>query len=214
MIRFASRGFNVRILSLAAAGSISPQASATDKAQHKHQPRRLLRTLLSSLDPPKLFGKRMRREAQRRRFDQAARKAFVGDGLPCNWKLQRTHFPDYVAILDFVHAVSHLFDASVACCGKTDAAWSAYQDWMTRVWRGDIAGVVDELKSHQQRLGEPPDDATADDPRERLRLEIGSFEHNQERMDYARYRREGLPTTSAWMESAVKELNYRVKGTE
>ena len=33
-------------------------------------------------------------------------------------------------------------------------------------------------------------------------------------MDYVRYRREGLPTTSAWMESAVKELNYRVKGTE
>ena len=33
-------------------------------------------------------------------------------------------------------------------------------------------------------------------------------------MDYASFRREGLPTTSAWMESAVKELNYRVKGTE
>ena len=33
-------------------------------------------------------------------------------------------------------------------------------------------------------------------------------------MHYADYRRDGLPTTSAWMESAVKEMNYRIKGTE
>jgi hypothetical protein len=33
-------------------------------------------------------------------------------------------------------------------------------------------------------------------------------------MDYPGYRRQGLPVTTAWMESLVKELNYRVKGTE
>ena len=33
-------------------------------------------------------------------------------------------------------------------------------------------------------------------------------------MDYPRYRRQGLPVTSALMESLVKEMNYRVKGTE
>ena len=33
-------------------------------------------------------------------------------------------------------------------------------------------------------------------------------------MDYPRYRREGLPITSAHMESLVKEIGYRVKGTE
>ena len=38
--------------------------------------------------------------------------------------------------------------------------------------------------------------------------------NNQARMDYPRYRREGLPTTSALIESLVKEVNYRVKGTE
>ena len=31
---------------------------------------------------------------------------------------------------------------------------------------------------------------------------------------YDEYRRQGLPTTSAWMESAVKEMNFRIKGTE
>ena len=85
---------------------------------------------------------------------------------------------------------------------------------MIRVWRSNVASVIEDLKTHQQRIGEPPPDAGEEDPRERLRLEIGYLEHNTERMDYERYRREGLPTTSAWMESAVKELNYRVKGTE
>ena len=38
--------------------------------------------------------------------------------------------------------------------------------------------------------------------------------NNQSRMDYPRYRCEGLPVTSALIESLVKEMNYRVKGTE
>ena len=33
-------------------------------------------------------------------------------------------------------------------------------------------------------------------------------------MKYPEYRRAGLPVTTAWMESLVKEMNYRVKGTE
>lgn len=193
--------------------SVDESNEATSQCD-AHKPRRILRTFLSSLQSPKEFGKRMRREAKRRRFDEALRKAFVGDGLPCNWKIQQTHFKDYVAVLDFVHAVTYLFEVSVICFGKTDQAWSAYCDWITRVWQSNVAGVIDDLKVHQKRLGDAPADAAVDDPRERLRLAIGYLENNSDRMDYARYRREGLPTTSAWMESAVKELNYRVKGTE
>lgn len=33
-------------------------------------------------------------------------------------------------------------------------------------------------------------------------------------MNYPEYRRAGLPVTTAWIESLVKEINYRVKGTE
>jgi hypothetical protein len=33
-------------------------------------------------------------------------------------------------------------------------------------------------------------------------------------MDYAQYRREGLPITSSPMESLIKQINHRVKGTE
>jgi hypothetical protein len=33
-------------------------------------------------------------------------------------------------------------------------------------------------------------------------------------MDYPRYRREGLPITSSPMESLIKQINHRVKGSE
>ena len=85
---------------------------------------------------------------------------------------------------------------------------------MRSAWQGGIGAVIEGLEVHQQRLGLPPDDADDDDPREQLRRVIGYLKNNSDRMKYAEYRRSGLPTTSAWMESTVKEINYRTKGTE
>ncbi|MEX2173611.1 MAG: hypothetical protein WD872_04565 [Pirellulaceae bacterium] len=39
------------------------------------------------------------------------------------------------------------------------------------------------------------------------------LENNQSRMSYPRYRCAGLPVSSAMIESLIKEINYRVKGT-
>lgn len=192
-----------------------PSASEEDGGNRAgHKPKRLLRTVISSMKNSSEFGKQMKREATRRRFGEADRKAFVADGLTCNWSIHAQHFRDYVPILDFTHAVGYLFTASLACWGKSESAWLAYARWMRAAWRGDIAEVIEELKTHQERIGAPPEDASEDDPREQLRRVIGCLENNRTRMRYDEYRRAGLPTTSAWMESAVKEMNYRIKGTE
>lgn len=190
---------------------------ADDKAEpdlSKHKPQRILRTVISSMKNSTEFGEQMKREADRRKFDQASRKGFVGDGLPCNWTIQQTHFSDYVPILDFIHAVTYLFTAATICLGKDDAGWELYCDWMTRAWRGKIDDILIEMAKHQQRIGLPEKDSGDDDPREQLRQAIGYLTNNRERMRYDEYRRQGLPTTSAWMESTVKQINYRVKGTE
>ena len=42
----------------------------------------------------------------------------------------------------------------------------------------------------------------------------GYLTNNRPRMNYPEYRRQGLPITSSLMESLVKEINWRVKGTE
>jgi hypothetical protein len=186
----------------------------TEAIDAAHKPKRLLRTVISSMKNSRQFGHQMKREAKRRRFDEASRRAFVADGLTCNWTIHAEHFADYVPVLDFTHAVSYLHTASLIVFGKTDQAWEAYSQWMTLAWQGRVSEVIEVLRQHQQLIGEPDAEANEDDPRERLRRVIGYLKNNRDRMKYVDYRRSGLPTTSAWMESAVKEINYRTKGTE
>ena len=48
----------------------------------------------------------------------------------------------------------------------------------------------------------------------RLLLTLQYLQYNRSRMNYPEYRCSGLPVTTAWMESLVKEINWRVKWTE
>ena len=76
------------------------------------RPKRLVRTVLGSIANSKTFGKQMEREAKRRRFSEAKIKAFLGDGLPWNWSIQKAHFKEFTPILDFIHVLSYLFVAA------------------------------------------------------------------------------------------------------
>jgi hypothetical protein len=177
-------------------------------------PKRLVRTVLSSMAQSKDFGKQMAREAKRRRFGEATAKAFLGDGLPWNWSIQKQHFEDFTPILDFIHVLSYLFVAAKAAHADAEDAWSQYLAWMRGAWQGEVGQVLEELRLWQTKQGEPPEDAPDHDSRKILAKTIHYLDNNQGRMKYAEYRQAGLSVTMAWMESLVKEVNYRVKGTE
>ena len=83
-----------------------------------------------------------------------------------------------------------------------------------RLLAGGCGQVLEELRHWQAKLGEPLKDTPDHDPRQIVATSLTYLENNQKRMNYPEYRRQGLPVTSAWMESLVKEVNYRVKGTE
>lgn len=170
--------------------------------------------MLASIACSKNFGKRMDREAKRRRFGEAKIKAFLGDGLPWNWSIQKTHFKEYTPILDFTHMLSYLFVAAKAVHERAQDAWDQYLVWMRGAWQGKIAQVLDELRQWQTMRGDAPKGAADQDPRVILAPTIGYLENNRDRMKYPEYRLAGMPVTTAWMESLVKEMNYRVKGTE
>lgn len=178
------------------------------------QPKRLVRTVLSSLAESKTFGGQMAREAKRRRFFDAPAKAFLGDGLPWNWSIWKKHFAVLTPILDFIHVLSYLFVAAKAVHAGAQDAWDQYLTWMRGCWSGEVGQVLEELRHWQTKLGLPPADASETDPRALVAKTITYLEKNQPRMNYPDYRRQGLPITTAWMESLVKEINYRVKGTE
>jgi hypothetical protein len=156
----------------------------------------------------------MKREAKQRRFFEAKAKAFLGDGLPWNWSIWKQNFPEFTPILDFIHVLSYLFLAAKAVHEAPQDAWDQYEVWMTGCWRGEVDQVLLELANWQARLGLPPQEACSTDPRQIVATTLRYLTNNRERMKYDEYRRSGLPITTAWMESLVKEINYRVKGTE
>jgi hypothetical protein len=178
------------------------------------RPKRLVRTVLASMACSDEFGRQMAREAKRRRFGEAKAQAFLGDGLPWNWTIWKRHFNAATPILDFIHALSYLYAAAKAVHEAPQDGWDQYLVWMTGCWRGEIDQILDELNGWRERLGHPPDDTPDTDHRQIVDKTTNYLTNNRERMKYPEYRRQGLPVTTAWMESLVKEINWRVKGTE
>jgi hypothetical protein len=146
-------------------------------------------------------------------FFAAARKAFVADGAENNWTLHRQLFSSFVPILDFIHGLSYVFASALAGRGFKEG-WTVYERWIQWVWSSAVEKVIAELALRQAELGMPAKDEPAGSPRAVVARALTYLQNNKERMRYAEYRRQGLPITSSYVESAVKQINYRVKGTE
>jgi hypothetical protein len=146
-------------------------------------------------------------------FQQATRKAFVGDGSANHWRLQRRFFGSFVPILDFIHALSYVYAAATA--GQLRAAgWACYRQWIGWVWQGQVSRVIAALEERQAELGLPEKDEPETSPRQIVAKSLTYLRNQQGKMRYDEYRRQGLPITSSLMESVVKQINRRVKGTE
>lgn len=146
-------------------------------------------------------------------FFGAPRKAFLGDGSDNNWTIWRNHFSSFVPILDFIHVLAYVFAAATAGRKFVDG-WSIYAQWIRWVWRGDVAQVIAALAQRQLELGVPTDEDGETHPRQIVARALGYLQNHQDQMRYPEYRRQGLPLTSSYVESAVKQFNQRVKGTE
>lgn len=185
------------------------QAEPAEKTP-RWQPERLVRTVVATLKDSATFGPMVAAEAQRRNFFASPRAAFVGDGQAYNWTIHRTWFPDFTDITDFVHAASYVYQAARASVGSGDDSWPTYVRWITAMWQGQVAKVLTDLRG----LLEPSSAIEEQTRRASLQESLTYLHNNESRMDYARYRRLGLPIVSALVESLVKEINWRVKGTE
>jgi hypothetical protein len=162
-----------------------------------------------------MFGWMVAAEAMARGFYGAQHKAIVGDGG--NWigPLGDTHFPGWRQILDFVHLLTHLYAAAAAAYpAHGHLAWRLYEQMLRAAWSGDVAGVQAALREQIGRLGQPAPQAPKQHPAVVVQATLAYVTANASRMDYPRYRREGLPVSSAPIESLIKQFNDRVKGTE
>jgi hypothetical protein len=94
------------------------------------------------------------------------------------------------------------------------AAWQQYVQWLRWAWSGQVKLLLASLRRAATQLDKPSATAGEDDPRHVLADTLGYIENNRTRMDYARYRRLGLPISSAPVESTIKQINRRLKGSE
>lgn len=181
------------------------------------RPQDLVRTVVATMAPVEPFGWKVAAEVHRRGLDLARRKAFVCDGQHCNWGIWELHFraAGFVPILDFVHLLPYLHASSQTARGKgTAEAWALYLRRLRWAWSGRIGELLADLKAEADRLGPPPPGADEGDARVSAAAAFAYVNNNKDRMDYPRYRRLGLPTTSSRVESAIKQINKRMKGTE
>ena len=177
------------------------------------QPRVLTRNVVAQRADLAEFGVHVAALAWECGFAAAPRKAFVADGQESNWTLWKRRFSHYTPILDFVHAVCYVFQAAAAARPLDEVA-AVYRRWAQAVWSGRVREVIAELESRQRELGEPREADPETHPRQIVAKTLRYLRNQALRMRYDEYRQQGLPIVSAYIESTIKQVNQRVKGSE
>jgi len=191
-----------------------PSDAACDTENHDERtwaqaPKLLRREMIASTEESESFGWHLEWKAWQQGVTAAQRQAFVADGASTNWTIHRQHFSRMTGILDLMHALSYAYRAAAVLDDRE--AYRRFAEW---IWQGNVRRVIRELKVHQKRFGLPEKDTSEADPRQRIRRALTYYTNHHQRMNDPEYRREGLPLTSSHIESGIKQINARVKGTE
>ncbi len=185
-----------------------------EKQQLRYQaPKIDSRNVVATRQDVNAFGPMLAAMAWSLGFAAAPRKAFLADGSDTNWSVWGRYFSHYTPILDFVHALCYVYHAAMSGLPEAEA-WDTYCQWAQWVWSGEVKKVIDQLETRLQELGGPPvkDDTTS--PQAKVAEALRYLTNQQTRMKYDEYRRHGLPITSSHIESTIKLINRRVKGSE
>src|SRR3989454_3794917 len=126
------------------------------------------------------FAQRVEREARRRGFDQAARRAVLGDGAVWIWNMADELFPGAIQIVDLYHAKQHVSDVAKAIYGAgTDLAEQWAKLRRDEFDDGKIESLLAALRAHAE---------ANDEARKCLDYVV----RNQDRMRYPDFRDQGL----------------------
>lgn len=166
------------------------QEEATVKL-HKHSYR-------AGLWEAKTFAKHQWAEACRRAVQRARQIVCVNDAAAWIWVIVRTFYAPCVEVIDWWHAVQHLWQVGHALLGVGNPE---VQEWVetlkTLLWQGKLGELLGQVRRLWPRGEAPP---------EGLRQAIGYLFRNRSRMRYASFREQGYPTGSGTVESGCKTV--------
>ena len=173
------------------------------------------KTFVASLAAWDEFGWMLCAEALKRGYANAKEKLFISDGAQSLRTLRQDHFHGVTFILDWYHAAEHLSECGKAAFGENTEEYAAwYKRMKTKLWMGDLDGVILGIEKESVRVGKPQPKEHEGSPRVILHRNIGYFSDNRDGMDYPRFRAEGWPIGSGVAEGAVKQFGMRLKGSE
>jgi hypothetical protein len=193
-----------------------PEADEPAEGERRERPGRPevgKRRVVASRKGVEQFGPLLAAAAWSVGLFSAARRAFVADGLSENWSVYKRYFSRWTAVLDFVHALTYVYAAAMAARAFA-AGWPVYVRWIEWVWAGQVRQVLEELTARQQEVGQATKEDKEGSPRRVIQEARTYLSNHQDKMRYDAYRQAGLPLMSSHVESTVKQINYRVKGTE
>jgi hypothetical protein len=191
--------------------SLEAKAVAQEKVRNG-RPEPLVKSVVVTRENVDAFGPMLASAAHARGFHAAERKAFVADGSSTNWGVWEKYFSHYTPITDFIHALMYVYAAAMAAFDP-QVAWAIYCEWAQWLWSGEVDKIIAALEVRQLSLGVPEKNETGT-PRAELEKSLTYLRNQCGRMKYNEYRQQGLPITSCHVESTVKQVNKRMKGSE
>ncbi len=146
----------------------------------------------------KTFAEHQWAEASRRGVEKARQIISVNDGAPWIWGIVAMCYAPCVEILDWWHAMQHLWQLASALFGdgsELGKAWVAQYKGV--LWSGQLRPLFHYIRTRYPR-GEPLPHA--------VRLALGYFFTNRHRMRYQQFRGAGYPVGSGSVEAAGKTV--------
>ena len=141
---------------------------------------------------PSAFTQRVLREATRRRFTKAAQTVVLGDGAAWIWKIAHELFPRAIQIVDRFHVKEHLSDVAKALYGPTSKQAKLWaQRRHEELDSGRLPNLLRALRRHAEHS-------------EEARKCWHYIHHNQNRMLYPQFHKQGLCTSTGVVEAGCK----------
>lgn len=174
----------------------------------------LRRSITATMDPWKTLADHLSALADRRGYSRALQKICISDGAGSIASERERCFPDAAFILDWRHACDHIRQTAAAAfgAGAKASAWIDRQE--ERLWNGQLTALISEMARLSRKAGPPPKGAAETDRRRILSNNLRYFKTNRRGLDYPTFRKNGWPIGSGIIESAVKQVGKRLKGTE
>jgi len=163
----------------------------------------LSKEYFATLANAKGFGEGLWTVAKGWGVDKVRRVVVMGDGAPWIWNLAEMHFPGATEIVDFYHAVEHLWEVGEALWGDRGSSQGT-RSWVRRYRRYLKSGGVDLVLSAIDRGVSQRGSRLSRDQVRTVRLNREYFRVNRRRMRYGRFRQMKLPIGTGAVEGACK----------